>query len=298
MASRRTVRRLALTLTVTVLAVVGVFTVAVFVAFLTIFDLSVIERQGAQATAAAERGVRTLRTTLLLCYVVVALVVPPVSYLVARATLSPRRPRLIDLNLPRRNRRDDSDSEDESLEMDETALTDELLLLARGSSADILDSFQVISLADIVEAVVSRQRESTTRARSIQVQVLGNPSVSGSPELLIRAVKYLVDNAMKFTSESGSVVVTVSAGSTKAMLSVRDTGRRVSADAAGHTFDDFRRVYDAQAAEGSGAGLTLVQHIAAVHRGEVSVASSPGEGTTVALTFPLLRGAQQAPASV
>ena len=125
----------------------------------------------------------------------------------------------------------------------------------------------------------------------MSMEVKRDMAVEGSPELLIRAIGNVVDNALKFTPSSGRVEVSVEEDGTDAVVHVRDTGVGMDGDTAAHAFDRFWRADEARTQPGYGLGLSLVQQICHAHGGTVAIGGRPGVGTTVRLTFPAVRRA-------
>ena len=92
----------------------------------------------------------------------------------------------------------------------------------------------------------------------------------------------LVDNAVKYTPDGGSVTVRLlepSAG--RVRFEVEDTGIGISKEDKERIFDRFFRVDKARSREmgGNGLGLAIAQEIVKLHNGKITVESEPGEGT-------------------
>jgi signal transduction histidine kinase len=141
----------------------------------------------------------------------------------------------------------------------------------------------VVALAR--EVVEGFEAEADTRGVTLAVE---GATDLGEQEVDARRVRQvisnLVSNALRHTPTGGSVSVGVATRPDGGFqLSVRDTGRGMSADATQHAFDRFWR--DGEFA-GAGLGLAIVHDLVAAHGGEVSIRSEPGLGTEVACTFP------------
>ena len=109
-------------------------------------------------------------------------------------------------------------------------------------------------------------------------------------ELFERAVANLVDNALKFTPAGQAITLVAEREQQTVQVRIIDTGAGIPAADLPHLFD---RLYQSRASvapatsdEGKGLGLAIVKRIAELHRGHVSVASEPGQGTTVTLVLP------------
>jgi signal transduction histidine kinase len=105
---------------------------------------------------------------------------------------------------------------------------------------------------------------------------------------LERVVANLVSNAVKYTKEGG-VTVTVSTDGSQAILKVADSGIGIPHDALPHLFNEFYRAGNAKAVEesGTGLGLSIVKLLVERYGGEISVASTEGQGTTFTVSVPM-----------
>jgi signal transduction histidine kinase len=105
----------------------------------------------------------------------------------------------------------------------------------------------------------------------------------------LRQVFYnLLDNAIKYTPEHGTVEVTLARKGSAAVATVRDTGIGIPAEHLPHVFERFYRVDKARArAEGgTGLGLSIVRSIVAANGGKVELESAPDRGTSCVVTLP------------
>ena len=105
--------------------------------------------------------------------------------------------------------------------------------------------------------------------------------VRGSTHRLERLLRNLVDNAIKYTPEGGTITLSLFRDGDWACLEVSDTGIGIAPEHLPHIFDRFYRVDEARARGdgGSGLGLAIVRSIAEQHGGRVTVASEPGKGS-------------------
>lgn len=112
--------------------------------------------------------------------------------------------------------------------------------------------------------------------------------VAGHPDRLVEAIDNLLENALKYTPEGGSVELLVTGEDGEALLQVRDTGPGFEDGEGGQLFERFYRgTGAAQETRGSGLGLTAVRAIVKAHGGEVRAQSDgPGQGTTFVLRLP------------
>jgi two-component system sensor histidine kinase TctE len=110
-----------------------------------------------------------------------------------------------------------------------------------------------------------------------------NVVVRGQPDLLSEALGNLIDNAIRYTPPSGSVLISVSAS--PASISVADSGPGVSADQREVIFERFVRGRE-PTGEGSGLGLAIVKEIALLHGAEVQLTDSELGGANLTICFP------------
>ncbi|MCW2737475.1 GAF domain-containing sensor histidine kinase [Nocardioides sp.] len=113
--------------------------------------------------------------------------------------------------------------------------------------------------------------------------------VFGDPEELARVIDNMVDNAVKYTPEDGSVEVRMSVGEDEVSVEVTDTGLGISVADQGHVFSAFHRSTNPNALSvpGTGLGLPIAQRIAESHGGSLSLTSELGKGSTFRFTLPL-----------
>ena len=110
----------------------------------------------------------------------------------------------------------------------------------------------------------------------------------GNKDQLVTAVNNLVDNAIAYSPEHTRVAVGVREREDAVEITVTDQGIGIPEDEQARIFERFYRVDPARSRQtgGTGLGLSIVKHIAASHRGTVSVWSSHGAGSTFTLRLP------------
>jgi PAS domain S-box-containing protein len=116
------------------------------------------------------------------------------------------------------------------------------------------------------------------------------PIVVGDRDRLIQVVSNLVNNAIKYSPDGGTVTLSTRADGGYALVSVADTGLGIPPDEIGHVFERFRRVRSgaAQSIPGTGLGLTIVKQIVEMHGGKIWVESAVGHGSAFHFTVPLV----------
>ena len=109
------------------------------------------------------------------------------------------------------------------------------------------------------------------------------------PDLLEKAVLNLLSNAMKFNHPKGSIMVNLAQEKNYLEITVKNTGIGIPEDKQNFIFERFSQVDSSSTRkyEGTGIGLALTKEIIQLHRGSISVVSSPGEGAQFTITLPI-----------
>jgi two-component system sensor histidine kinase SenX3 len=128
--------------------------------------------------------------------------------------------------------------------------------------------------------------------RNIKIQVSNKMTwfrpIVGDDRQLVSAIANLVENAVKYSSEDSIVTIDLSDTESQVAIRVSDTGVGIALEHVDRIFERFYRVDDARSRDtgGSGLGLAIVRHVAIIHRGEVVVESTLGEGSTFIFVLP------------
>ena len=112
--------------------------------------------------------------------------------------------------------------------------------------------------------------------------------VLADPEAIVQAVDNLLQNAVRYTPEGGSIRVRVRRKAGKAALEVEDTGIGIPRGDVKKVFEEFFRSDNAldQKVKGTGLGLSLVKKIIEAHKGKIWVESDLGKGTKFTFSIP------------
>ncbi len=146
---------------------------------------------------------------------------------------------------------------------------------------------EVVELLEIVREVISMLEESASR-RNIRIFCSRNSvCVKGSRTMLSELVYNIIDNAVKYNNDGGSVNVFVGRVGDNAEISVKDTGIGIPDEDKDRIFERFYRVdkSHSKTVGGTGLGLSIVKHIALCHNAEINVQSKLGQGTTISVIF-------------
>ena len=163
----------------------------------------------------------------------------------------------------------------------------DLLLLDRTEGGIALDAAP-LDLAEVATDV-HRQLGAAAQAKELTVTFhAASAWVRGDRTQLARALRKLMENAIKFTPPGGSVRCRLSADEKTVTVAVTDTGIGIPAEDVPGLFTPFHRAGNAmdQAVQGPGLGLAIVRDIVRDHGGSVAVQSVVGRGSTFTLTLP------------
>jgi two-component system phosphate regulon sensor histidine kinase PhoR len=117
----------------------------------------------------------------------------------------------------------------------------------------------------------------------------GATTVLADRDALSIIIANLVDNAIKYTPEGGSVSLAAGREGIYATVRVSDTGIGLSAEDRDRVFEEFYRVRSEQThgITGTGLGLSLVKRLVEQHQGSIGVESEPGKGSTFTVRLPI-----------
>ncbi len=109
-------------------------------------------------------------------------------------------------------------------------------------------------------------------------------------EAITETVVNLIDNAMKYSPNEKEITITTRLKQQRALFEIADKGIGMTHEQAKHIFDKFYRAPQGNIhnTKGAGLGLSIVKQIVALHKGEITVESTPGKGSKFVLSFPLL----------
>lgn len=170
-----------------------------------------------------------------------------------------------------------------------TALVEDLMDLARLESGRGVVRFAEEDPAEVLRTAGERLREQVTRARlELTYEVPeGLPTVLVDRRRIEQVVINLVHNAIKFTPPGGTITIAARQEGDRVVVDVRDTGIGIVPEEIDRLFERFYKSDKARRSDGSGLGLAIAKHIVQVHRGDISVASAPGQGSTFTFTLPV-----------
>jgi two-component system, OmpR family, phosphate regulon sensor histidine kinase PhoR len=170
-------------------------------------------------------------------------------------------------------------------------LLDDLLTLSNIELGQTRFSFEEVSLAAALDQVLPVLEERMTQKRLTLVREIPPdlPTLRADRDRIVQALLNVLDNAVKFTPEGGTIGISAETDSAGyAVIRISDTGIGIPEGEINRVGERFYRVDRTRSRDmgGTGLGLSIVKHILAAHRGSMLIDSRLGRGTTVSLRFP------------
>lgn len=175
-------------------------------------------------------------------------------------------------------------------------LVSELLELAKLDSGAASVHPEPFNLGELVQDVLQKFQ---LQANEKQITITANiqedlPFAEADIGLIERVLENLMDNAVHYTQEGGSVRLVLTPERQDISLKISDTGRGIPQEELPHIFNRFYQLEKNRKAETghSGLGLAIAKRILELHKRTVEVSSSPGTGTTFTFQIPIHKTAQ------
>jgi signal transduction histidine kinase len=170
-------------------------------------------------------------------------------------------------------------------------LIDSLLLLARADAGEDALHSELTDVSTSIREAISQGHALAVEKKIAMTADLGADPVAihGDPEALRRLFFILIENAVKYTPEGGSVRVRLADAGGYATVSIADSGMGISKDDLQHIFDRFWRAdkVRSRGMGGAGLGLSIARWIVDRHGATLDVQSEPGQGSTFVVKLPL-----------
>ena len=193
---------------------------------------------------------------------------------------------LLRLDLPEVERQMSVDAATREVER-MSRLVSDLLFLAEVDN-DQIARHEPVALHQVVEEAWQRARLADAGAHELVLARNDPTIVRGDQDRLAQLLSNLVQNALRYTPEGGTVTLSLATEGPIAELSVADTGVGIAAEHLPRIFDRFYRVEKraSRAEQGTGLGLPIVKEVAEAHGGQVRVWSEPGQGSAFTIILP------------
>jgi two-component system phosphate regulon sensor histidine kinase PhoR len=171
------------------------------------------------------------------------------------------------------------------------SLINDLLDLSKIESGKMKMNFVQLDAVSIIRrAITVIENQAKVKSISFKLNLAPElPKIKADETRFSQVMINLLDNAIKYTPENGSVTVTAKVVNNSLQVDIEDTGIGISEKDLPRIFERFYRVDKARSRElgGTGLGLSIVKHIVQAHGGQVWVKSELGLGSTFSFTIPL-----------
>ncbi len=171
-------------------------------------------------------------------------------------------------------------------------LVQDIIELSRLQGTEVDRNGQIVDMASVVEEAVDRNQVlAAQRKVKVKVDTKNAIEVLGDRELLVTAIKNLVENAILYSDEGSQVGIGLRQKHGIAAVAVADSGVGIAPEHQDRIFERFYRADPSRSRQtgGTGLGLAIVKHVALKHRGEVQLFSQPGLGSTFTFRIPVAK---------
>lgn len=169
-------------------------------------------------------------------------------------------------------------------------LVSTLLTLARSDANQLELELRIINLGEVIDGVIE-QFAPLAEVKGVQLvtKVMGNIEIEADKERIHQLLAILLDNALKYTAYSGTILLTCHSSLNFMLIKITDSGCGISQADLPQVFDRFFRGDKARPREngGAGLGLSIAQWIVQQHGGKIGIDSELGVGTEVTVFLPI-----------
>lgn len=169
------------------------------------------------------------------------------------------------------------------------SLLDDLTRLYDHTQGSLNLHRQITSLSSWLKQVLGPWREAALEKNLVwEVDLAPQlPDLEIDPDRMAQALGNIVSNAIKYTPEYGHVSISAGADQHHVWISVNDTGQGIPNEEISQIFEPFYRGSTSQRfPQGMGLGLSIAQDLVKAHKGQITVESEPGSGSTFTLWIP------------
>lgn len=169
-------------------------------------------------------------------------------------------------------------------------LTADLIYLSKMEEENAALQMQSFSFSELVdETAQSFQSLALSKGRTFSASVAPDLQVNGDEKALAKLISILLDNAMKYSPENGTVALRLEQSGKLARLTVRNSTEPMEKGNAARLFERFAREDSSRNSEsgGFGLGLAIAKAVTEAHRGKIHAQSEDGASLTVTAELPL-----------
>ncbi|MCC7160375.1 HAMP domain-containing histidine kinase [Candidatus Nomurabacteria bacterium] len=148
--------------------------------------------------------------------------------------------------------------------------------------------YENINISLLVNDIVEKNKSlAIVKNINIENKISSNASVKGNKIELSRVFFNILDNAIKYTKDSGTISISDKVTSNKYIVNINDNGVGIREDILNKIFDPFFRGDASRHTNGAGLGLTLSKKIIENHKGTIVIKSQVNKGTNVIISLPI-----------
>jgi signal transduction histidine kinase len=145
-----------------------------------------------------------------------------------------------------------------------------------------------VAIGELIKSIVEKNKSlAQVKNINIETKISSSVNVLGSEIELGRVFFNILDNAIKYTQEGGTISLSDKIVSGEYVVTTSDNGVGIKEDVLNKIFDPFFRGDSSRSTEGAGLGLTLSKKIIENHKGTISIKSQENKGTDVIISLPI-----------
>ena len=168
-----------------------------------------------------------------------------------------------------------------------SALSGNILLLSRIENRELDIRRDAFSLDEQIREALLFTEQSWS-AKNIELDLdLEECEFNGSQDLLGHVWRNLIDNAIRFSPDGGTISIRLHKDENAVRVTVTDQGPGIAPEDQARIFEKFYQADRSRSAQGNGLGLALVRRITDLHHGTVELQSEPGHGASFTVTLPI-----------
>jgi two-component system, OmpR family, phosphate regulon sensor histidine kinase PhoR len=172
-------------------------------------------------------------------------------------------------------------------------LVEDLLVISKVELGEIKLNFEKVSLRDVfVSAMPLVEAKAKLKKINIQNNLQENlPDILADRDRLTQILVNVLDNAVKFTPDDGSIIIDAGPKDNYEVVEISDSGIGIPKEEVQRLGERFYRVDRSRSRDlgGTGLGLSIVKHLMIAHGGRMEIESQLGRGTKVSLFFPVVK---------
>jgi two-component system phosphate regulon sensor histidine kinase PhoR len=172
-------------------------------------------------------------------------------------------------------------------------LVEDLLVISKVELGELSFNYEEIALRNALESVIPLI-EAKVKLKNITIHNKGpenDVTIRADRDRLSQILLNVLDNAVKFTPEEGSIIIDAGQKDNHIVLTITDTGIGISKEEVQRLGERFYRVDRSRSRDlgGTGLGLSIVKHLMTAHGGRMEIESQLGKGTKVSLLFSMVK---------